>query len=320
MLSLLNAEPLDFSGEALALLQQHFKVTNAGSDDISYYARSTNYHILWVRLKHQINASFLSDFSSIKVIVSPTTGLDHIDLSYCKKNAVTVLSLKGEYDFLSSIPATAELTWGLLLCLMRNIPMATQHAVTEIWNRDKFKGYDLSGKVLGIYGLGRIGKLVARYANAFGMTVYYYDTTDIQAPEYCIRVSEDELLSQSDIVTVHIPYDASTHGLFSGNRFSKMKSGARFVNTSRGGIIDETALLSALTSGRLVGAAVDVVSSERGEYTTNPLIKYAAVNSNLLITPHIGGASYDSMSKVEVFMAKKLISFYTEKGINSAYA
>jgi D-3-phosphoglycerate dehydrogenase len=293
---ILNLEPDGYSTDARAILEGVGEYVDACWN-------LTTVDALIVRLAYRIDADFLSEFPRLKYILSATTGLDHIDLIEAEKRGIKVLSLKGETGFLRSIPATAELTWGLILSLLRNIPAAVQSVKSGEWDRDAYKGHDLRGKTLGIIGMGRVGRQVARFGDAFGMSVIGHDKTFPRNAEMYWQL--DDLLRQADIISIHVPLDESTRGMIGATEFSLMKKGAYLINTSRGEVIDEPALLHALENGHLAGAAVDVMNDERG--IRNPgLLEYARTHDNLIITPHIGGCTFESMAATEIFMANKL--------------
>jgi D-3-phosphoglycerate dehydrogenase len=268
--------------------------------------------VLWVRLRHLIDAEILDATTKLKAVVSATTGLNHIDVDECSRRNICILSLRGETEFLRDIRATAELTIGLMLGVMRHIPVAVGRAREGEWNRDQFKGHELAGQRVGIVGHGRLGRLVAGYLRGFGCDVVASDPCPVETPDVPL-VPLDELLARSDIVSLHVSLTKKTNGMFEDGCFTSMKQGAWFINTSRGELVDEAALLEALQTGRLAGAALDVLASEKTsgmrEY---PLVEYARTHDNLIITPHIGGATYESMAKTELFMAEKLIRTSTE--------
>lgn len=308
---ILNVEPENYSPQAVEILRQMGEVRLAQPDRTGLLAAVSDVDALIVRLAFQIDEQVIAAAPNLRAVVSATTGLDHIDLAAAERHGVKVLSLRGEEEFLKSIPATAELTWGLLLSLTRNIPAAFDSVLQGSWQRDLYKGHDLAGRRLGILGLGRIGHMVARYGLAFNMQVLAYDPVSSRRMEGVTAVvSMDELLRQSDILSIHVPLNASTIGLIGRRELDLLPDGALLVNTSRGDIVEEKALAAALESGRIAGAALDVLSNERSEaLTTSPLIQYARTHSNLILTPHIGGATYESMAATEIFMAKKLVEY-----------
>ncbi len=308
---ILNAEPENYSGQAVDLLSTVGDVRLAQQNRVSLLTALADVDALIVRLAFQIDEQVLAAAPRLRAIVTATTGLDHIDLAAAERCGVKVLSLKGEIDFLRSIPATAELTWGLLLALTRNIPAAFGSVLQSEWQRDRFKGHDLAGRRLGILGLGRIGHMVARYGLAFGMRVLAYDPTPQLWVEGVERVSSPvELFRQADVLSIHVPLNPETVRLVGKSELDQMPPGSFLINTSRGDILDEVALLDVLNSGQLAGAALDVISNERSDsLTSSPLIRYAQTHSNLVLTPHIGGATYESMAATEIFMAKKLVDY-----------
>jgi D-3-phosphoglycerate dehydrogenase / 2-oxoglutarate reductase len=312
MTRILNVEPLDYSDQARTILAQLGEVAEAPLTRAELIEQLPDYEVLIVRLEQQIDSEVIDAGRRLKVIVTATTGLDHIDVLYAHSKGIAVLSLRGETDFLRTITATAEHTWALLLALVRHIPAAAAAVRAGDWDRDAFRGYDLVDRRLGVLGLGRIGEKVARYGLAFAMRVFAYDPVDRDWPEDVGRcVSMTELLMQSDVLSLHVPLTAETRNLIGSRELALMPSGALLLNTARGEVLDETALVQALTSGQLAGAALDVIAHEREPERRNNglLLNYARTHHNLLITPHLGGATYESMKKTEVFMAKKLATF-----------
>ena len=303
-----------FSSEALEQLQTVFDAAYCEIEDIANFVGKELVQALFVRLGSYIDASVLHHLPNLELLISPTTGHTHLDLKEIQRRGIKLLSLKGESDFLSSITATAELTWGLVLSLTRKIPQALTHTKSGGWQRDLFRGYDLSGRTIGIVGYGRIGCIIEQYAQAFRMNILVHDTISC-IPRFGKFTSFSKLLAGSDLVTVHVDVNPSSVNMFGDTEFKQMKHGAYFINTSRGEIVCESALLHALRSGRLKGAAIDVIRDETSWLNSssmedNWLINYALTHSNLLITPHIGGATVDAMDKTEIFITSKAISHF----------
>jgi D-3-phosphoglycerate dehydrogenase / 2-oxoglutarate reductase len=258
----------------------------------------------------QTNQLVLSRAGKLKFIATASTGTDHIAVSLAEKQGITILSLKEDFHFLRQITATAELTWALLLSVMRFIPDAVASARQGDWARDLFRGHQLSGKTLGVLGYGRLGSIVADYGKAFRMSVLACDTKPILVTEGVLPVDFDVLLASSDVLTIHIHLTDSNRRLFNSKVFSRMKSGSVLINTSRGAIIDEIALLEALESGRLAGAGLDVIDGEwRSDLDRHPLIVYSRDHPNLVITPHIGGVTYESQRMAYERIISKVIDF-----------
>ncbi len=308
---ILNLEPENYSAEALTVLQSLGAVETGPLDRAGLLERVGEFDVLIVRLAHSIDRQVLERAERLKVIVSATTGLDHIDLKYAAAKGIAVLSLRGETDFLRRIPATAEHTWALLLALVRRIPAAHASVLAGEWQRDRFRGADLAGKTLGLLGLGRIGEKVARYGLAFGMTVLAYDPYRPGWLDGVERLSgQADLLRRSQVFSIHVPLNAETENLIGAPELALLPPGALLVNTARGQVLDESALLAALERGHLGGAALDVLRDERrGSLVESPLVRYARLHDNLILTPHIGGATRESMAATEVFMAHKLRAY-----------
>ncbi|MDX1964647.1 MAG: NAD(P)-dependent oxidoreductase [Pirellulales bacterium] len=308
-LQLLIAESDRFSPRALATLQRHFTVTCADLDRAALLSSIAPYDALWVRLRNQIDQAVFRAAPRLRWVMTNTTGLNHIDLAAAANAGVRVVSLRGEVDFLRQIRATAELTLGLILALVRHLPRAVAHPLAGGWNRDLFEGRELAGLTAGIVGYGRLGSQVAKYLHAMDLRVLTCGPSLRQAdvaPEISV-VSERELLAQAEIVSLHADYTSENDGFFGARHFAAMRPGAYFINTARGELIDEAALLDSLQTGHLAGAAVDVLRDERSTgMAAHPLIQYAQTHDNLLITPHIGGNTRESLHKTEDFLAEKL--------------
>lgn len=309
-MNVLVSESDFFSDDALKVLQPFGDVVLADLDRSSLLQSMQHTEVLWIRLRNRIDQEVLDAAPNLKVIVSPTTGLNHIDCEYAAQRGVHVLSLRGETEFLRTISATAELALGLALTLLRQIPEAVAHTRVGDWDRDQFKGYELQGKTVGVVGYGRLGRLVAGYFQAFGCRVIACDSQPVDVEPSVEFVSQQSLLEQSDIISLHVNSTPENYAFFNESCFSAMKSGAWLINTARGELIDESALLAALESGRLSGAALDVLNGEQSlapsERLEHPLVQYAREHRHLIITPHIGGCTWESMQKTELFMANKV--------------
>ena len=264
------------------------------------------YDVVVVRLGVPIDQILLERAERLKCVISPTTGLDHIDLEYAQKSGIRVISLRGETTFLESIPSTAEHTWALLMAIVKNIPKALEDVAEGQWRRQKFRGHNLRGRILGLLGLGRVGKQVASFAKAFGMEVIAHDAdASIQLDDVEI-VSVDKLFQDADYLSIHIPLSENTEGCISNSLLEQSKKGQIIVNTSRGGVWDELAVYRHLRSGVLSGVATDVLSGElNGRWEDSPLINGLREGLNVLITPHIAGATFESMHMTEDFVVEE---------------
>lgn len=313
MNSILNLEPKDYSNEAQKIISEIGHISKGPLKRSDLIKKISNYDALIVRLSHKIDEEIISCSKNLKIISTATTGLNHIDIDFAHKKGIEIHSLKNEIEFLNEIHATAEHTWALIISLIRNIPIAARSVLNGDWDRDEFKGQELNGKTLGIVGLGRIGKKIAKYGICFGMKVIAYTKNPKENYENIqILESLDSLLNKSDIISVHVPLDSTTYKMFSRDKFSKMKKNAFFINTSRGEVVDEDALINSIKENRLMGAALDVIQNEivYMDKKISKVVDYAKNDKRLLITPHIGGATFESMEKTEIFMAKKLANFF----------
>lgn len=308
-LAILNIEPVGYSQQARAVLEELGALHEQEVSRTDLLSMIGSYNVLIVRLAHQIDREVIDASENLRVIVTATTGVDHIDMAYAAQKNIEVLSLRGETEFLKRISATAEHTWAILLALIRHVPQAYHHVHEGGWDRDLFQGTELDGKRLGIVGLGRIGHKVARYAQAFNMNVAAYDPLASDWLDHVERrTSLKDLLYDSDIVSLHVPLNDDTRQMMNAEAFGYLPRGAILINTSRGDIVEEAALVAALERGQLAAAALDVLTHERDPLLRDqsPILVYSRSHSNLLITPHIGGATYESMRNTELFMAHKL--------------
>ncbi|ANW96302.1 hypothetical protein AXE80_08435 [Wenyingzhuangia fucanilytica] len=271
-----------------------------------------NCDVFWFRLNHKLTKSVLEN-TRCKYILCAATGLDHIDLNACNENNIKIISLKGESEFLKEVRATAEHTLGLLLTLIRKSKQAYQHTEKGEWNRYLFQGIELYKKKVGILGLGRLGKIMADYYSVLGMEVYYFDI-DNQL-EYSLKYNKvnslEELLSTVDVLSIHLPYNDETHFILNEKNLFLLKESAVIVNTARGGLVNEIDLLNLLKEKKISGYATDVLWCEP-DILKHPLVEYAKLNDNVIITPHIGGNTYESIEKTERFVLNKLINLLNE--------
>lgn len=267
----------------------------------------------------RIDEEFLSRAGRLRVIGSPHTGTDHMDLDRIAERGIELFTIAREGKLLEGFTATSELAFALLLALVRRLPAALEAARRGDWARERFSGFQLLGKTFGVLGLGRLGRMSARIAKGFGMRVISHDVADVSI-DGVEMVGFDTLLRESDALSIHVHLNEETRGLIDAPALSRMKPSAILLNTSRGAIVDEAALLEALRSGRLGGAGLDVVDGEwlsREELAAHPLIAYARQHDNLLIVPHIGGSTIESIYGARVFMARKLADYLRRQATHS---
>lgn len=312
-MKVLITESTDFSPKALAELQKKFEVVQHDCRSIDALTDSiADADVLFVRLRFKLTQELLEKAPRLKYILTATTGLDHIDVAYFESRGGTVISLKGEVDFLGSIPSTAEHTWALLLSLMKKIPTAFADVKEGNWRRDNFKGNNLRGQKIGILGLGRVGKQVAHFAEAFGMEIGYFDPVT-QTNQYQSFSSPEALFSWANIVSIHIPYTAENENFVNETRLQHLMPGAILLNTSRGNVWDENAVASLVKQAKIKGVATDVLQNEfdTKNIAQNPLVQLAQQDYNIIITPHIAGATYESMAMTEEFIVSQFLNKIT---------
>jgi D-3-phosphoglycerate dehydrogenase len=226
--------------------------------------------------------------------------VDNIDLEAARLRQVTVVNAPA-----ATTLAVAEHTLALMLALARRLPQADAAMKAGRWMKNEIFGVELSGKSVGIIGMGSIGSLVAQRAAAFGMAVLGYDP--LLSDEHirqrgAVPVPLDELYARSDFVSLHVPLLPTTRGMITANTLEKMKPGVRLVCTARGGLIDEAALLAALESGQVAGAALDVFASEP------PGLTSLVAHPNLIATPHISGQTSEAQMRAAVDIASEVIA------------
>jgi len=296
----------------------YFDTTCHSTDYADLFDTIPNYDYLIPSVKYKLDRKLLLNAGKLKAISTPSTGTDHIDFRTCAELGIEVFSMKNDTEFLSKITATAELAFSHILNIMRKIPSAYLHVLGGKWDASKFCGHELQGKTLGIVGYGRLGKMMGDYGLAFHMSVIAYDPYKTIQMVGIQQVNLDELLSKSDIITLHVHLNDETIGLISRDAFRQMKKGVIIVNTSRGAVVDSNALLNAMRDGTVSGAGLDVIDNElAGNTSMHPLVEYARKHDNLIITPHIGGVTVDSQRKAFVHALEKLIDFDIEvNGLN----
>ncbi len=296
-------EPDNFSPEALRSLQRLGEVHTYDYGDLNAFLAPLE--VLFIRLAHRIDHAFLEMAPRLRWLCSPTTGHNHINEQALAKHGVRLLSLRGERDFLETIRATPEHTFGLILALLRRYRYAFADVAAGHWDRDACRGEELHANQVGIIGLGRVGYRVAAYCSAFGADILWYDPKDVPFEPTWHRLPDiASVIAASRVVVLCASYHSGQPPILEKREIDAL-SGRYFINSSRGELVDEPTLLSSLRDNKLAGAAVDVITDENGE---NHLSEWVALlpHRNIIITPHIGGATVDSMARTELFMAAKL--------------
>jgi len=269
------------------------------------------YHALVVRSGSKVTATVLEAGRSLKVVGRAGIGVDNVNVGAATRLGIVVMnSPRG------NAVTTAEHAISLLLSLARHIPQACESVKSGKWERPRFQGREIDGKILGVVGLGNIGRHVAEKARGLGMKVLAFDpvVTPERAEQLHVRLAHtvDELLEGSDFVTLHVPLTDSTRNLIDAKAIARMRPGALLVNASRGGIVDEAALYDALLGGRLGGAALDVFSEEPPK--GSPLLSLG----NVIATPHLGASTEEAQERVAVEIADQVIAYLRDGIIQNA--
>jgi D-3-phosphoglycerate dehydrogenase len=300
-------EPSHFSVSALAELKKLDKVKLFEGEDLPRFLK--NVSILFVRLNHKLDQLTLESAKDLKIICSPTTGLNHIDIEYCRSRHIKILSLKGETGFLKTIRATPEHTLGLILSLYRNYNSAFLSLQNNEWNRDKYRGYEIFNSYIGIIGLGRVGKIIASYLLNMGAHVSYYDIKTIKNISRRLEKynSMAELIKANDTIVLCSSYDPKVGSIIKRDEINLMR-GKYFINTARAELTDEEYLVKMAAGDHFKGIAIDVIMDE--QTTRRNLNAWLTLvgSNNIIVTPHIGGATYTSMARTEEFLVNKLKS------------
>ena len=269
------------------------------------------YEGLIVRSATKLIGPVLEAAKKLKIVVRAGTGIDNIDKARATEMNIVVENTPGQ-----NTVSTAEHAIALIMALMRNIPQGTASLKSGEWAKSKLEGREICGKTLGVLGMGNIGRVVADRAWGLKMNVIAFDP---QMSSTAIRamgvkaVSFDELLAQSDIITIHVPLFPATKGLINADTIGKMRNGVYIIHEARGGIVDEVALLQALESGKVAGAALDVFLEEPVQ-PGNALVAHPKV----ICTPHLGASTKEAQDNCSVAAAEQLAAYFLEGRIVNA--
>lgn len=273
-----------------------------GTDRPALLSALADAHAILIRSATKVDAEAIAAAPVLKVVARAGVGLDNVDIKAATAAGVMVVNAPT-----SNIISAAELTIGHILSLARHIPAAHASLAAGAWKRSSFTGTELFEKTVGIIGLGRIGALIAARLQAFGVSVVAYDpyVTPTRAQQLGVTLlSLDDLLAQSDFVTIHMPKTPETTGMIGAAQFALMKPTAYVVNVARGGLIDEEALHTALTTGGIAGAGLDVFTSEppKADGTAFPLLSLP----NVVVTPHLGASTDEAQEKAGISVARSV--------------
>jgi glyoxylate reductase len=256
-------------------------------------------------LTEKVDERLLRAAPKLRIAANVAVGFDNIDVAACTKRGVVATNTPGVLD-----ETTADFAWTLLMAVARRLGEGEQLARSgnwKGWNLDQLCGADIWGKTLGIVGFGRIGRAVARRALGFNMKVIYTDAVrapeDAEKPVGATFQDMNTLLAEADFISLHVPLLAETRGLFDAPKFFRMKPTAFLINTSRGPVVDEAALVAALESKKIAGAALDV-------YENEPFIHPGLKRPNVVLAPHLASASLETRTKMAVMAANNVVSLF----------
>jgi len=303
----LGAEVGAVAAEEVAADRAEVVIAPSNQKDVQSQIKTCD-ALLDASMKVRITDAMIASATKLKIISCATTGSDHIERGELKRRSIPVLTLMEDRELLLNLTPAAELSWTLLLACARMLPAAINHVKCGGWDREMFPGVMVKGKRIGIIGCGRIGTWMSRYARAFGMDIVGYDPLLDDFPPQIKPVSLEELVRTSDFITIHVPLNENTRELLSEDLFAILKRGAILINTSRGAVVNEKALLNGLETGRLLAAGLDVLTDEP-DIEKSPLFLYAQTHDNLIITPHCGGFSHDAVRIVCRRAAEKIIEY-----------
>jgi D-3-phosphoglycerate dehydrogenase len=270
---------------------------------------AAQYDGMVVRSRTKVPREVIDAAPNLKIIVRGGVGLDNIDLAYAKSAGVIVRNTPK-----ASSNSVAELALGYMLGLARHIPQAAMSMTAGQWKKKQLKGSEIAGKTLGLIGFGNIGGLLGRKAAALGMEVVFCDVITPPDPGPARQVDLDEVLAQSDYISLHVPLLPTTKNMLNAEAFAKMKDGVYIINCARGGVIDEDDLFDALISGKVAGAALDVYLDEKVNPGNPKLFALKDENgfNKVIGSPHIGASTAEGQDRVGGEVAEILIEFYKE--------
>lgn len=301
---ILVCEPLGEEGLFILKNQAGFEVDVAlqlSKEELK--ARIPDYHAILVRSQTQVDHEIINAGKNLRLIGRAGVGIDNIDVSSAQKNGIAVINTPSGNSI-----STAEFAFALILSLARNIPFAYEHVQEGQWLRSKFLGREICYKTLGLIGFGNVGRQVALRAKAFMMKVVAFDPLIDEAvfQEHGVsKLNREEVLKESDFISLHCGLNQHTQRFINDDTIAVMKKGAMLVNTARGELIDNPALIRALDACHLKGAALDVFVKEPPE-ATDPLLKHPRI----ITTPHLGASTEEAQKRVATLLAEQTISFF----------
>jgi lactate dehydrogenase-like 2-hydroxyacid dehydrogenase len=249
--------------------------------------------------------------TTVQLINTCSTGMNHIDVNYCTNNAIKIYSLTKDYKLINDLPSTSELAFGLLISLLRKIPQGQKHVSEYKWDYTQFVGRQIQGLTIGIVGYGRLGKMMYKYCESFGATVKVYDPykkdemdDQFLLNNYCNSV--ECLFETCDVISLHVHVTAETKYMINQKILGLSKKNPYIINTSRGEIVNEVDIVNALKTNLISGYGTDVIENEFDDIKNSPIIQSMNTGENIIVTPHVGGMTYEGQTKAYIWAINKL--------------
>lgn len=283
-----------------------------------------NVDCLWIDMTSPIDESLLSKLPKLRYVVSPTTGLTHLGPLANSSGDIEVISLRGESKFLEKITSTPELAWSLALTVWRRIIPASERYTTDIAIRQEFSSKQLNGLTVGLIGFGRIGRMLNKYAQAFGLKTIFFDP-NLLADDKASHDGAKQLQSISEVcqecdilflVASHNVNQESSYPILKREHLMQLRSEAIVINVSRGSLLDENALFDLIKDHKIAGAGLDVLAREEkvvASTSLDPLQTLQREGYNVVVTPHIGGMCWDAFDAAQRHVAQKLLEKVIQK-------
>ena len=302
----------ELSAATIEVLGSDFEIRHVdGADRSALLPALAEANAILIRSATKMDAEAVAAAPNLKIIARAGVGLDNVDIPAATDANVMVVNAPT-----SNIVSAAELAIALLMSSARNVVPANIALKDGKWARSTFGGVELQGKTVGVVGFGKIGQLVTKRLRAFDMEFVAYDPYVSQAPagfEFVRMVTLDELLAESDFITLHLPKTAETAGLIGTEALAKVKPSVHIINAARGGVLDEAALLAALTEGRVAGVGLDVYATE--PCTDSPLFAL----DNVVATPHLGASTEEAQEKAGIAVAESVVAYFNGSDVPGAF-
>lgn len=302
-IKLLNIEKIEINQKVIQKYNKNIDFIQNFND-----FKTDNIHTIYLRFSKNIDENYLKKFPNLKSIICNATGVDHIDQGFCKINKIKIFCLKNRKNFLEkNITSSAEHTWCLLMNATRNFKNHFENIQKGEWNRNVFLGEQLKDKSISIFGLGRNGKKIARFAKSFQMKVSYFDPF-VDDKNVKRTISIKDALRAKDFIVICIPLNQNTRNFFNKKIMSEISKGTKIINTSRGEVVDEKSIINLLKKNIIKCYAADVVTNEI-KFFESPLFANR-MKYNILLSPHIGGATKEAWELTELYLFKKFAHFF----------